>query len=135
VVDGAGGVAHRAGPVVEPTGKDAPEDLVEVVFADQERVVLLRDFAVHLMEIERDAVVHLDDEERLEDGCRGPAKDLCEKGGRPLLVTAPNDRVVQLHCHAGDPRPRVLDHRPRDTGGVTDRNVLGTELEPCGTDR
>ena len=67
VVDPARRAAHGIRPVVDTAGDDATEDLVEVVLANQERVVLLNDLVVHLVEIERDAVVHLDDEERPVD--------------------------------------------------------------------
>ena len=63
-----GSAARRVGPVLEPALADAAEDGVEVVFADQERIVLRGDLAVGLVEVERDAVVELDDEERPEPG-------------------------------------------------------------------
>ena len=57
------------------------------------------------------------------------AEDLDEERRRPFSVSTPDDGVVELHTHAAD-----FTAQRRDTGGVTERNVLGTELEPCGTD-
>jgi len=51
-VDFGNAVAARVGPVLEPSFAEAVEDLIEVVFADQEGVVLRGNLAVTLVEIE-----------------------------------------------------------------------------------
>jgi hypothetical protein len=48
VVDLAGLCLARVGPVFQPPLTDAPEDVVEVVLADQEGVMLGGDLAVDL---------------------------------------------------------------------------------------
>jgi hypothetical protein len=89
----------RVGPVLEASIADASEDLVEVALADQEGVVLGRNLAIDLVEVERDAVVDLDDEERPEARGRRAAEDLGEELCRTLLVAAPDDRMVESHAH------------------------------------
>ena len=51
-VDLASALFARIGPVLQPSITDAGEDLVEVIFAYQEGVVLRRNFAVLFVEIE-----------------------------------------------------------------------------------
>ena len=60
------------------------------------------DLAVGLAEVQRDAVVGLDDVERPEDGGWWQAENPGEERRRPLLVAARDDGVVQLHAHTGD---------------------------------
>jgi hypothetical protein len=52
VVDLARPRFERVGPVFEASFTDAAEDLVEVVLADQEGVVLPGDVAIGLVEVE-----------------------------------------------------------------------------------
>src|SRR5262249_22686306 len=63
-IDLAGPALHRVGPVLEAALSDAAVHVVEVVFADQERVVLVCDLAVRVVEVERHVVVDVDDVER-----------------------------------------------------------------------
>src|SRR5438105_6496223 len=63
VVDLALLALARIRPVVEPALLDAAEDLVELLLADEERVVLLLDLVIGVAEIERHAVRELDGEE------------------------------------------------------------------------
>src|SRR5258708_5342424 len=63
VVDLALLLLHRIGPVVDALLLDAAEDLVELLLADEERVVLLLDLVVGVAEIERHAVGEHDREE------------------------------------------------------------------------
>src|SRR5262245_52952990 len=86
VVDLAAPGLAGVGPVVELSGADAAEDVVEVVLGDQEGVVLRGDVVVALVEIERDVVVDLDHEEGAEGGGRGPAEDIRQEGRRSLPV-------------------------------------------------
>src|SRR5688500_11899259 len=95
-VDRALLVLERVRPVVEAALADAPEDLVELLLADEERVVLQANRAPHRVKVERDAVVDLDDEEGAERARRWPPEDLAEERGGALLVDAPDDRVVEL---------------------------------------
>src|SRR5215475_1955528 len=98
-VDLSGSGPARIGPVCAPLLADAAEDPVEVVFAYQEGVMLGGNLAFPLVEIERDAVVGLDDEEGPEAHGRRQAENLGEEGRRSPLVTAPDDGMVQLHAH------------------------------------
>src|SRR5437899_1366458 len=93
----------RVGPVVEPALRDPAEDLVELVFTDEERVVLRRDLAVDVVKVERHAVARLDDAERPERRRLRQPEDLGEERRRPLLVPAPDDGVVELHAHSHRP--------------------------------
>ena len=71
------------GPVVEPPRLDAAEDLVELLLAHEERVVLqLRSIAVGVEEGERDLVADLDVEERAEGLRRRQAEELGEETRR-----------------------------------------------------
>lgn len=97
--DFAGAFPVGIGPVLEPSIADAAEDLVEVVFADQEGVVLRRYVAVVIVEVDGNVVVERDDEHRAERRGARQAKYFSEERRRLLLVSAPNDRVVQLYAH------------------------------------
>ena len=79
---------------------DAAEGGVELVLAHEERVVLGDDLSAGLGEVQRDGVVGLDHEKMPEPGGRRQAENLAQEGRRPLLVTAGDDGVVQLHAHA-----------------------------------
>src|SRR5437763_2823980 len=91
---------RRIGPVLEPPLGDPTEDLVELVLADEERVVLRRDLAVHVVIVERHAVAGLADTERPARRRLRQPEELGEERRRALLVPAPDDRVVELHAHA-----------------------------------
>src|SRR6185369_2005978 len=99
-VDLAGPRPTGVGPMLEPALADAAEDLVEVIVADQEGIVLRGDFTIALVKVERDAVVDLDHEEGTEASGPRPPQHLGEKGRRSPFVAAPDDGVVQLHAHA-----------------------------------
>src|SRR5580692_4398762 len=100
VVDGLAAGPGRIGPVGQVPLAEAVEGGVELDLADQERIVLWRDRAGGLGEIEGDGVVRLHHEKVGEAGRRGQAEDLAEERRRALLVTAGNDGVVQLDAHA-----------------------------------
>src|SRR4029077_2616034 len=86
--------AAGVGPVVDPAVADAAEDRVELLLADQERVVLRRDGLVRHVEVEGDVVVHAHDVEWPE-ACRPrAAEDLREERRRATLIAAPDDRMV-----------------------------------------
>ena len=57
------------------------------------------DIALALVIVERDAVAGLDDEEGPEAYGRRQAEDLCEERRGCLLVSTPDNRVVELHAH------------------------------------
>src|SRR5215510_11117438 len=84
VVDLAPSGLAGVGPVVEMSGAHAGEDVVELLLADEESVVLRGDVVVALVKIERDVVVDLDHEERAEGDGRRPAEDLRQEGRRSL---------------------------------------------------
>ena len=94
-VDLAGLLLAGVGPVVELAFLQAGEDAVEVLFADQEGVVLPRDLAIDPVEVERDAVVEFDDQERPEARRLRPPENLGQESCRCLPVAAPDDGVVE----------------------------------------
>lgn len=77
--------AHRVGPVVEPARRDAAEDGVEFGLVDQEGVMLRLDRAFGIREIERNAVVQIDDVEMAEPCGRGPAQYIGQEPGGNAL--------------------------------------------------
>jgi len=59
------------GPVVDPGLGDPAEDLVELLFGDEERIVLRLDRVVRFVEVERHAVGGRGDQKRSKShGCR-----------------------------------------------------------------
>src|SRR5215813_6044780 len=66
VVDRAGALLTGIGPVLELSFAQTCEDPVEILFPEQEGIVLSGDLAVGVVEVERDAVGELDHEERSE---------------------------------------------------------------------
>ncbi len=97
--DLAGAVSVGIGPVLKTSITDSGEDLVELFFADQERVVLGGNLAVVIVEVDGDIVVERDDEHRPERSGARQTEYFSEKGGRLLLVSAPDDCVIKLHAH------------------------------------
>src|SRR5262245_22521788 len=86
-------------PVLDAALADAREDLIELVLADQERIMLGGDLAIRVVEVERYRVAELDHQERSEPaGWRQP-EHLGEKSRRLLLVAAPDDGVVEFCRH------------------------------------
>ena len=67
-VDFSGPDLAGVGPVTEPALADPRKDRIEVFLADEEGVVLGGNLAVGLVEVERDAVAEVDNEERPESG-------------------------------------------------------------------
>ena len=63
-VDLAAALLNGVSPILDPALADAAEDLVEIVLADQEGVVLWSDLAFGLKKVERYAVVEFHYEER-----------------------------------------------------------------------
>jgi hypothetical protein len=99
-VDPAGAALAGVSPVFEALCADAFEDLVELVFANQECVVLEGNLAIGLVEVERDIVVKRDHEERSEAARGWKAEDLGKERRRLLLVAAPDDGVIELPAHS-----------------------------------
>src|SRR4026209_1871962 len=92
--DFAGTFPVGIGPVLKASVADAGEDLVELLFADEEGVVLGGNLAVVFVEVDGNVVVERDDEHRPERCGARQAEDFSKKGCRLLLVAAPYDRVV-----------------------------------------
>src|SRR5205807_1539008 len=126
VVDLARSAERRVGPVVEPPLGDPTEDLVELVLADQERVVLRRDLALDVVVVERHLVADLDDAKGPEARRRLQPEDLGEERRRPLLVPAPDDGVIELHAHT----PTLLSSRPPGPGVPHRLGAHGGSLPP-----
>src|SRR5262249_20305296 len=125
VVDLAGPRPARVGPVPQSPFGDPAEDRVEVVFADQERVMLRDDVSGRFPEIQRNAVVGLDDEERPEPSRWRQTENPGQELRRALLVPAPDDGVVQLHAHLTILLPASLAIRPPVAQHAIGNGALG----------
>src|SRR6266498_4093900 len=101
----------RVGPVRQPAIPYPAEDLVEVGFADQERIVLRIDRAVIIGEVEGHLVVDLHDEEGAVGRRLTDAENLGEERRRFALVAYRHDRVIQLDAHANSSHSADL-YRP-----------------------
>jgi hypothetical protein len=99
MVDLAGLVVARVGPVRQSARADAAEDGVEFGFADEERVVLPVHLAAHAHEVEGDPVVDLDPEERPERNGSRHSQDLREEARRCARVAGRYDGVIELDGH------------------------------------
>src|SRR5580693_2776614 len=87
------------GPVRQPTVPDPAEDLVEIGFRNEERVVLRTDRTVVIGEVQGDAVAGVYGQERPERLGVVQAKDLGQELCRFALVTDPDDGVIQFGTH------------------------------------
>src|SRR5690349_2509587 len=101
VVDLAAPAPAGIRPVGQVPFADPAERGVKLLLADQEGVMLRGDLPAGLAEVQRDAVIGLHDEEVPEPGGGRQAEDPGQERGRPLLVAARDDGVVQLHAHTG----------------------------------
>ena len=99
VVDPARLLLAGIGPVRQAALADAPEDSVELVLADEKRVVLHFDVARRLNEIEGDGIVELDAEKRADAHRRRAAEHLGQKPCRGLRIPRRNDGVIELDRH------------------------------------
>ena len=99
VVDHPRPALARICPVRQPLVPDAAKCRVEFLLANEEGVMLASDRLAGLGEVQRDAIVGLDDEEMREPPRCRQAEDPSQERCRPLLVTAGDDGVVQLHAH------------------------------------
>src|ERR1700754_354074 len=82
------------GPVLHAALANARESPVEFILADEKRVVLHRNRALAFVEVERHAVVELNDQHGPElDGIR-KRQDVHQESCRLSLVAAPDNRVV-----------------------------------------
>ena len=95
------------GPVVEATGTDPAEGLVELGVGERERVVLRPDVVAAVGEVERDTVVETHGDERPHPNRRRQPEDLGQELGGRLLVPGAHDGVIQPDAHAL--LPRVLE--------------------------
>src|SRR5262245_24185197 len=90
----------RGAPVPEVARLDPRHDPVELGLAHPEAIVLDGKGAVVLVEVEGQAVVHVDQAEGAYAGFRpGHAEEVGEQLGRGLPVAGRNDRVVELDAH------------------------------------
>jgi hypothetical protein len=94
VIDLAGAMSRRVGPMVQPPLADAAEDSVEVRHAGQKRTALWSDRARAVGEVERDPVVEFHHVEMAEADWRRSAEHLSQEPGGLCLVRQPDDRVV-----------------------------------------
>src|SRR5262249_41914994 len=78
---------------------DPREGGVEGRVVDQEGIMLRRDRAVLLVEVDRHPVRQVHDQEVQEGPRRGQAENAGQEGGGARLVRAPDDRVVPLDAH------------------------------------
>src|SRR3990172_4786657 len=90
---------HRIGPVGDLAFLDPGKNLVELVLADQESVVLGSDAALGVDEVECDLVFCVHGQEWSERHRSREAKDLRQEGCRGALVACRYNRVVELDGH------------------------------------
>jgi len=80
-------------PVRNLARHDTGEYLIELGFADEERIVFMRDFSVLLMEVQGNPVAQFHDDEGAERYGRIEAENLREKARCLPLVPAPGAGV------------------------------------------
>ena len=109
MVDPAFPLLRRVGPIVEAALLNPPEDLVELLLAHQESVVLRFGLVVRVAEVERDVVRDFDGEEvRAERHRLRQTEDLGEEVRRLALVAHVDDGVVELDGHGAS----IMAHAP-----------------------
>jgi len=99
MVDLARLLVPRVGPVRQLACTDATEDLVELVFADEEGVVLNDELAIRPDEVEGDSVVERDGVKGPEPDRRRSPEDFGQEGRGRLRIAGVNDRVIQFNGH------------------------------------
>lgn len=103
VVDATCLLVRRVRPVRQPARVNAPEDPIELFFADEEGVVLDGEVLVGDDVGQGHMVVELDIPERPEPYRRRAAEHLGEEGCRHQWVAGMNDGVVQFDGHRLSP--------------------------------
>jgi len=136
VVDHAGLPPAWISPELQSLALDPAEGTIKLCLTNQERVVLGRDGAGGLGEVQRDIVVGLNHKEVREPDWRRKAEDPREEARRPLLVAARDDGVIQLHAHLMIVRPALYrrERRPTPKGSIgSGRIVALIDSESCRT--
>ena len=101
MVDAAWLPVTRIRPVGQSTGLDATEDLVELVLAHQEGIVLDGELLAALDEVERHPIVQFDAKKRAEPDGRTAPQQLRQERCRGLRIAGVDDGVVQFDRHEG----------------------------------
>ena len=95
VVDRALVALHGFGETRDSSLLHAGEDLVELILADQERVVLAGGISVGVCKVERDVIAGWHDEEMPNGWGAGRPRISDEKRGRFVFVASSDDGVVR----------------------------------------
>ena len=91
---------RRIGPVGKRPFANPAKNFVELFLVDKEGIVLRGDLAVGIHEIDIDAVVGRDHEERPPSPRSRQAKDLGQERRRCFAVFGPHDGVIEINGHA-----------------------------------
>ena len=115
-VDLAGALLERIGPVRETSCANAPEDAVEVLLVDQERVVMGNDIRIaDVDETQKCAVLELNIQDGAKGARGGETENVGEESCGGLLVAGVDERMVETNTHGNSPRCRRGGRRPAET--------------------
>lgn len=90
----------RCASVVDALGSDSCEDAIELVLADPKAVVLNGEGTLGLIEVEGQALVHVDRTEGAHAELRpGHTEEVGEQFGRRSSISARNYCVVEFNAH------------------------------------
>src|SRR5262245_53572292 len=89
-------------PERKPALPDAPENFVKLHFAHQKRVMLRRNFAVSVVEIQSDLIIHLHRQERSKGSWSRKPENFNKKSRGRALVARMDDGMVKFNAHIYD---------------------------------
>ena len=107
-------LSMRKAPTGNALGLDPAQDRLELCVADTEAVMLLRQRAISLVEVERQSVVHIDGRARADGPLLRPwhTEQACQTSGAGHPISSGNDQVIELSWHGDSPLPRFIGRIP-----------------------
>src|SRR5262245_26295566 len=93
----------RVCPERKPAPPDAPENFVKLHLAHQKGVMLRRNIAVGVVEVQSDLIIHLDSQERSEWSWNRKSEDFNKKSCGRALIARVDDGMVKFNAHSRNP--------------------------------
>src|SRR5262245_16369830 len=93
----------RVCPERKPAPPDAPENFVKLHLAHQKGIMLRRNIAVSVGEVQSDLIIHLHRQERSEWSWNRKPEDFNQKSCGRALIARVDDGMVKFNAHSRNP--------------------------------
>src|SRR5262245_46171143 len=93
----------RVWPERKPELPDAPENFVKLYLAHQKGIMLRRNIAVSVVEVQSDLIIHPHRQKRSEWSRNRKPEDFNQKSCRRALIARVDDGMVKFNAHSRNP--------------------------------